>query len=283
MSVVFFHIPRTGGSTIWHSLVKAAAKRGLWIGDLYSQSVQTYGDQFRAHDVLATIHGQLAAMNIPQSSPNVLYHHHTRQNITSQLPAGQNFYVTAVRDPVERFVSEVFHLRKALLDDRGRPREAGKPGAAESMRGEHFYGTEFFNMLGSESVGTDELIQQVLKENLFSDYYINYFFSLLRGSVNNTESGYGGDTRLIFSVLMEEVREKFSYIGIYPFLDRSIAAICSLGGFSDNQVGNELVHIDNASGKPALMASTLADLRDYFSLDYQFLRGIVGSDAHPRG
>lgn len=273
MSVVFFHIPRTGGSTIWHSLIQAATKRGVWIADLYYDSMQQYGEAHHAYDVLE----KLGGLRVPRSSPNLLYHHHTRQNLTAILPPSENQYVTAVRDPVERFVSEIFLLKEGLINGKNHPHEAEKFGGKYFMDGwalEYYYEPEFYAAAANESLPIDELMLLAVERKVHENYYFNYFYSLLFGSTKEWASTYSGDPALIVKPLAREVKEKFAYIGIFPFMQRSVREISTLGGFQDFS-SDALKHIENGSKKMPLARATRERLRDYFDLDYQFLDLIV--------
>jgi hypothetical protein len=52
MKVVFFHIPRTAGSTMWHSIANSFSSSGIHILDARHQSILKYNCEFHQQEIL---------------------------------------------------------------------------------------------------------------------------------------------------------------------------------------------------------------------------------------
>ncbi len=105
--LVFFHIPRTGGSSIWHALAAAADVADVPIVDLFHLARQDYGCSDQAYSVL-TERQQFVRER------STLIHLLTPHNIGYFFDAANVVYATVVRDPIDRFLSDMCHLREAL-------------------------------------------------------------------------------------------------------------------------------------------------------------------------
>lgn len=103
--LVFLHIPRTGGSNLWHSCAHSWAENSdsLWILDLHHESRARFGNPNHASNVISVFRKLIS-----EDKRNLFIHHHTNFGIWRLL--GTSFdYFTMLRDPVERYISNYFH------------------------------------------------------------------------------------------------------------------------------------------------------------------------------
>lgn len=106
MNRIFFHIPRTAGSSIWHGLAHLAAASNMDIIDIYHWSLKKYSDLSQSSNVLT-------AMQPLSNDRERIFHHHYPDYILNFID--EPVMATIVRDPVERFISDIFHYKRALV------------------------------------------------------------------------------------------------------------------------------------------------------------------------
>ncbi|MFJ4143539.1 hypothetical protein [Pseudomonas sp. NPDC089734] len=267
--MIFLHIHRTGGSTVWHTLANAAFHQGHQVIDLYNESWVAYQNPFSAVDVIR--HMVVEGRGKGWENESLLIHHHTRQNIEGLLPPEARCYVTLVRDPVERFVSEVFHIRKLLMKGAELTEEfpfyQGEFSWYRKVLGESLYA-----MFMQEDVGPDELLIEASKCPYYKDFYFNIFWSLLKRDVTPVEPTYYTEkiTDDVRSVLVAAIKEKFLYVGQYPKLGEAVSAIAFLKGVVVNS-DVDMVHVRNGSNKPDIRRETLDELRIANADEYRLL------------
>jgi hypothetical protein len=114
---VFFHIPRTGGSSIWHNLVQHADTR-LCAYDLWFEAAKSSGNPLFGREKLRM---DLPRLEQPLEYP-LCIHHHLPIGVADLLPNARFF--TYLRDPLDRFVS---HIAWNLLMTIKREREVAPP------------------------------------------------------------------------------------------------------------------------------------------------------------
>lgn len=103
--LVFIHVPRTGGSNLWHSCAHSWTKKNdsFWVLDLYHESRMRFGNPYHTDKVIS-----IFRKSISEDKRNLFIHHHTNFGVWRLL--GTNFdYFTMLRDPVERYISNYFH------------------------------------------------------------------------------------------------------------------------------------------------------------------------------
>ena len=113
-----------------------------------------------------------------------------------------------MRDPIERFCSDVAHLHQVL------------PNFTETARSEFLakarWEQPFVDAMTDVSVPTDSLLEMAAEEPFFRYYYYHHFYGLMwekpipvrRLEAPSDENSIGELARL--------VRDKFAYVGRYP-------------------------------------------------------------------
>jgi glycosyltransferase involved in cell wall biosynthesis len=257
--MVFLHIHWTGGSTVWHSLAHLAAKHNIRVIDLYGESFMAFGEPFRTLDALSKVQADGAAT--AAGTDSVLLHHHTRQYIESVLPADGHRYATVLKDPVERFISDVFHTRRLLTEGAALPEEfplyQGEVAWYREILGEPLYA-----LFIQPEVDPDVLVTRASACPYYQNFYFNVFWSVLaKPAVSVTPEYFTGvmdDAARL--ALVERIRERFVYIGTSPDVAQAVTAITSLLDMPCDPEG-ELVHLDDGSTRPSLRSETLEMLR----------------------
>lgn len=262
MAVVLFHIPRTSGSSVWKNLARLAGASGLAAFDLYGHARELTGSPYKTSEALADL-----LVRQPGVERGVV-HHHTRRNITGMLPPGRHHYVTIVRDPVQRFVSEIFHLRAFV------------------RRGRNFFSPErrYLRQLLTRPARAallrrvmcpDELLLRVAEEPFYRDYYINSFWELMYGDDAASSAPFQCVGAEVAPRLAASVRVAFSHIGRFAEVEASVGAIAALASLPGS--AQAVVRVENGVPKPALRPETVARLRAMNAADYRFLDMIAVS------
>jgi hypothetical protein len=266
MAVVFFHLPRTGGSTVWHTSSHLAAQHGVPVTDLYHKSQVLRGSPHHPLDTLRDIKASLGG-----APPAGLIHHHSFQNLTAELPPDEHHYATILRDPVDRFVSEMFHLRGLMRQDKDLRAEIIASIAPE--------GAEFLAALLDESAPPDKLVLIAAEQPYYQNYYLNAFWQFLFGDPAGPQ-----DPPLmpewVIPALAYAVRSRFCLIGRFPDMHGMVRQMMSLAGLEDT-ANFQLVRVANGSAIPALLPETLARLRALHRMDYLFFEEVTRGTPRP--
>ncbi len=159
---VFVHVTRTGGSSIWHNLVPIATQNGIGICDIYHESKLENGRPIAAEIVLQRFREQYGNLT-------ALFHHHTAEPIF-HLFAKNTIFATVLRDPVDRFVSIVSHIRAFLTSPAVDPRY--------KAYNEEFLGAEYLRGVYA-GVAPRKLLEIAAADPYFQNYYVAMFRSLL--------------------------------------------------------------------------------------------------------
>lgn len=267
MALMFFHIPRTGGSSIWHSLAVVAARQNKIIADLYHQSREMVGHPFAPNEAIQYFHDFLRKTNLCFDD-DVIYHHHTYQNVPYLLDSDQIQRVTIIRDPLSRVISEAFHMRHFLLDEHAKTVNGYPPGGEYEFHRKKF-GEPLFNELIATDVDPDALALNFAK--LHQNYYLSYFSHFLNPQLEPKEL----DECAALS-LAKQVCQAFIWVGKFPILDEFIN-VCGLLTDMDVSIEQDMQHITNGSGAPTLKPETLAQIKAINSLDYVFTDAVLAA------
>lgn len=273
--MIFFHIHRTGGSTVWQTLSNAAIRQNRPVIDLYFESWMSNQNPFDTPSIIEKMVAD--GMQIAWDSESLLIHHHTRHNIEQLLPNLSHTYATIIRDPVDRFISEVFHIRKLLMHG------AALTDNFPFYEAEHVWyrdvlGEPLYRLFLMEDSDPDELLTEASNCPYYKDFYFNTFWSALKGRNRKLNP-----TRFMAVInanhrrmLVDAICDKFFYMGQYPQLKRTISNIAYLTDLAIN-LGTDLVHVDNKSTKPCLQPTTLDVLRRANEDEYLLLSMLKGA------
>jgi len=254
---VFVHVPRTAGSSIWQSLARLAEVHQIPVFDIYGESKHRYGVPEASDRVLEESVERLAASGC-------FFHHHTAENIFRHFKPGESVFATVLRDPVERFVSDIYHYRRFI-----RSTEPDSPFALHTAR---FWSARFTSCLRRDEVDHRELLDLGLAEDFFRNYYVNYFASLCwseegAGGSQDVSGKYGSRELLN---LAREVRQKIQIIGDFSDLQRTFSRIQTAFRIPPPPQTLALT-INRGESKPKLTRSEWRHYADSFAADYYLL------------
>jgi hypothetical protein len=246
--LVFFHIPRTGGSSVWHALAAIADLQGIPIVDLYHEALVKFSDSSKTLEAVSDRQKLLRARTC-------LIHHHTEIKIQNYFD-NQPLYATIVRDPFKRFVSDIKHLSAIM--------RSGNQSKEKLLNN-----LDFMCHLGNHSLDIHSLIDIYSKTDYFRNYYRNWFGSLLLG-----RNGFGDDEDIkdaddpLFAAF---VLSAFKSISCFNDLNAALIATANSFGFPFDNV--RLGHL-NATSKQDAFNSMRSKYAHYFEKDYAFLESI---------
>jgi len=246
--LVFFHIPRTGGSSVWHALAAIADLQGIPIVDLYHEALVKFSDSSKTLEAVSDRQKLLRARTC-------LIHHHTEIKIQNYFDTTPH-YATIVRDPFDRFISDMQHLSAHQ-----RSQNPSKESVGE--------GLDFMQAMADSSKPIHSLIDIYSRSNYFQNYYRNWFGSLLLG-----RDGLGGDEDIkdVYDLRFPAyVRNAFKNISCFTDLNEALCTIANVFGFPFDHV--QLGHLNKTQNKRAFK-----NLRSKYALcfekDYSFLEEI---------
>ena len=111
--IIFLHIARTGGSTVWWHLAHTYSSR-YHIGDIYHESRQRFGNAHESLKTVAALQSDFDSLVQP-----LFLHHHTLFPIDRLLPDAK--FVLYLRDPIARFISYYKHNIRFFSGDKAGP------------------------------------------------------------------------------------------------------------------------------------------------------------------
>lgn len=280
--MIFLNMGRTGGSAVWNILAPIATKHAVRVIDLYERSLSDFGTPFLARQAVGKAQ-QLGAPGLNWVNDSLFLHHRTRQNIEAILPSEACDYVTLLRDPVERFLSDVFHIRKLIGESFELP-EASLRTQAEISWYRKILGESLYARFVQQDADLDELVLEASRCPYYENFYFNFFWSLLISpAVGEVPEYFGGviddQARL---ELVGAVHQRFAYIGIYPHLKQAISSISFLLGVTLDP-GMEFFQIHASSSKPYLRSQTLEKLRATKADEYRLLAMLKLPDSVAAG
>lgn len=202
-----------------------------------------------------------------------LFHHHTTEPILHLFPADETVVATVLRDPVDRFVSEVFHSRAFLC----------------SYQDEEFvayhakrWGVRYVKALTQPDISTKELLDVAASVEFLRNYYTKYFAALFDFHPSRSRLAFLSSGRYL-QQLASLVRSRFSVIGNFDDLHASYSEIAEAFGIGSGEQRLELA----INGPKANGTKPVFDRRRYqrlFRSDYdliQRIRELPGDRSNP--
>jgi hypothetical protein len=251
---VFCHIPRTGGSSIWHELTECADRAGVPILDLYWLAKSKYGSIRFAYNVLVD-HADVL------SRSNTLIHLHTFHNISYFLRDEQTIYTTIVRDPVQRFCSDVAHLHNALLS------------FSETAREEFFaavpWNSDLKALMIDGAASLDALLEMAIRESYFRFFYYHFFYAVLCAKPVPINQFEPPNDEAIEN-LARQIKDRFAYIGRYPEVAEAYHNIAGCFGLPHDRSESFTKHINRSDANQRILNSR-ERFADAFQHSYQLL------------
>ena len=261
---VFIHLPRTGGSSIWHSLVATAAGQKRGICDIYHETRKAFGGPVKGAQLVTTLRQRIGDMPC-------LFHHHTDEAILDCFSPGESALATVLRDPVDRFVSEVFHSRGFLQSCTDRDFVAYH---------ERHWGRSYVRALLDSRIKSKQLLDVAATVRFFHNYYTKYFSSLLgfRQSSDKLSTDLSGS---YLRLLADAIRAQFDTIGLFEDLQSEYSNILTAFELGD---GSERLDrtINMAANRRRLPASDQRRYRRHFRSDYALLNMLCAQSSRHR-
>jgi len=191
---VYCHIPRTGGSSIWHQLAKLSGN-GLNVYDLFHETGLRYGGDLNfTRTVLSEDCNKLAT---PMDF-NLAVHHHIHVRIGDLFQVRQPVYLTYIRDPLSRFISDLRWNAQLFKEDK-----------------QFFYQDSNYSRwipyLSGEASLMD-LLQNELLLKPYLSFYLNWFWGLMHRDSNDIpwKAEFDQSEKL---AILDFVRKNFALIG----------------------------------------------------------------------
>lgn len=262
-NLVFVHATRTGGSSIWHNLVSIATHKGVGICDIYHESKLENGRPIPVEKVLQRFrqkHGSIPT----------LFHHHTAEPIFHHF--GKNtLFATVLRDPIDRFVSIVSHIRAFLTAPDVDPRY--------KAYNEEFLGRDYLRAVYSD-VDPRELLDVAAKDTYFQNYYISLFRSLCStcstscSTPNRLNSSQKDPlTPYEIELLAEIIFTRFAVIGYFDDLGLAYQKIVHRFDLGANGEKMKL-SVNQGQKRPLLSTEEREKYRPIFRQDYHLLASL---------
>lgn len=251
-NLIFVHVHRTGGSSVWHNLVPLATQAGWGICDIYHQSKLAYGIPIRVQDVLTGLREKVG-------EKACLFHHHTTEPIRSSFDDSQTIYATVLRDPVDRLVSLVYHIRELLQSPETPPAYAEYYG--------QLCGEEFCRRLTKPDVKIEELLEVAATQTFFASYYTQLFYSLCHSAEPDPVVAMSPGKR---RKLAEETRRMFAVIGWFSDLELAFSRIVQTFGIGQGSDRMQ-VTINRAERRPPLLPFVRRRYERLLESEYDFV------------
>jgi hypothetical protein len=224
--------------------------------DIYHESIQRYGNPGCLDRFLPDALHQIDV-------PDCFFHHHSRDSIFEYFDSYEAVFATLLRDPVDRFVSDVFHFRRFFRNGADRRLVDG---IAKS------WSAEFGASLREADVPVDEVLRLAIREPSFRNFYVQFFAGLCWG-----ESARGlpvADTSIwsarAIGKLAADMRRRFQVIGWFGNLHCSLAEIQEAFGLPSG--GPPLTNrINIGHDRPGIRPSDRSHFAAAFDADYRLL------------
>jgi hypothetical protein len=246
--LVFYHIPKTGGSSVWHALAASAALQQIDIIDLYHESIVKFFDSSKTIEAISDRQKLLR-------KHTCLIHHHMEIKIQNYFDSPP-LYATIVRDPFDRFLSHLnFFMKKRR-----------SPGSEKEVLLDP---VEMLKVIDDPSIDYNSLIDICSRSDYYQNYFRNWFGKLLLG-----RNGLGGDEDIkdVYDPRFPAyVRTAFKKISCFTDLNKAFSEIATSFGFSHKNV--TLGHLLKSS-KDQAFENVHFKYASRFEKDYSFLEEI---------
>lgn len=274
MNRMFFHIPRTAGSSIWASLADAATESGVRVFDIYNYSIRDFGDPSHSAEVLQSRNSREIG--------DCLFHHHTLDGVLEFVK--DPVLATIVRDPIDRFVSDIAHYRRVL-------QPGVLPDAHRDVVGQLF-GPELVDQMSDADVPLDTVLLKTARLAYFRWHYIRHFERFLGFDGNQEKVPLDmiarvgkylrceaeAPVRQHLLALAEFARTRFAVIGYYPAVDYTLVSICR--AFNLPVQKSTIRHINKGARGIEVAPAIRKRLKSMFKLDYIFLEKLIGGGSY---
>ncbi len=157
-------------------------------------------------------------------------------------------------------------MRRFLRDEHAKIAAGYPPGGEYEFHRKKF-GAPLFNQLIAVNVDPDALALNFAR--LHQNYYLSYFSHFIHPQLEPK----GFDERAAWD-LAKQVCQAFIWVGKFPILDEFIN-VCGLLTDLDVSIEQDMQHITNGSGVPALKPETLAQVKALNFLDYVFTDAVL--------
>jgi hypothetical protein len=259
-SLVFFHLSKTGGSSIWSTLHRLASQAAIPILDLYHVA------RYNHHEVRA-LYKVLMEHREMLREGRILLHHHTPHPIDLFLEPTP-LYVTVVRDPVDRFISDVNHVRAVLQGDWDEVHLQGAIHPKDDQWGKG-WSRDLVERAASDRVPFEELLESAAREEFVRRYYYWSFYHLLCGSPQSRLE-FSSFLPLSVKELAIRVKAKFAYIGQFPQVFQSFCEIARVFEIPHGFSAADFPHMLQRQST-ALIPERRVAFREAFKDDYELL------------
>jgi hypothetical protein len=205
--------------------------------------------------------------------------------IAGGLRAGRTVYATVLRDPVDRFISEVNHCRAVVAQSDFRrcitsgSREVASDHFAKFVAfHEQQWGAEFVAGLICDELTNEELLEIAVEQAYFRNYYVRWFSSLLETVTLPRAAGRPTPWDDIVS-LAAAIRSRVETIGAYEDLSGAFKMIAACFRLPECSTDLQL-QINVAPSRPAVSNADRERYLKSFELDYWLLEEL-GLHASP--
>ena len=220
-TVVFYHLLRTGGSSIWASLWYSAAQDSKHHWDLYHTARTRFGDNRLVYKAV-----QYEQENSGRQ-PCVI-HHHIPLAITPCTEVNTTA-TTIVREPIERFLSEVQHGMSLLAGEMDDVHKAGCISAENELLGSG-WPAELIERVKRDHLSFLQTVEATQSYKHFNSYYQLWFARFCYPQLSALSYQETYEKLPSLADLATKIMRNFSYIGRFPDIQRATLAMARLAG-----------------------------------------------------
>jgi hypothetical protein len=248
INLLLIHIPKTGGSSVWHALAAEADLQSIPIIDLHHEAKVKFFDSSKTLEAISDRQRLLRERTC-------LIHHHVEIKIQNYFDSPP-LYATIVRDPFDRFLSHLNFFSK----------KRRSPGSEGDVLLDPM---EMLKVIDDPSKDIYSLIDICSGSEYYQNYFRNWFGKLLLG-----RNGFGGDEDIkdVHDPRFPAyVRKAFKNISCFTDLSKALSEIASSFGLPHGNF--KLGHMLKTS-KDHLPENARFKYSSRFEKDYCFLEEI---------